>query len=334
MTKISDLTALTGAGVDTAVDLLPIVDMSAAGAARNKKITVAEAKIALAVPAAITELDDVPDVNAPAPTNGDVLTWDSTPGEWVSTAPVTGSTTLDGLTDVNTPAPGNGEVLTWDSTPGEWVSQALPGAGAFVLDDATDCDTTGQSTGDVLTYDGADWVPQAPSGSGDFTFIGRTVVTTLSAVDIPLSASYGSFHVEFYFTASNDNIGLNAAVSDDNFSTVEAGATDYYYTRLAASGTATGVVSSNGTTVVSVLGTSSIGNAANEYTEGTIEVVNAKETSPTHLRFDLSWISGSTVFGSTTCRASFKLTNVIDGLRITPTAGTLTGFYKLWGRSV
>lgn len=42
MTKISSLTALTGAGVDTAADLLPIVDMSLSGAARNKKILVSE----------------------------------------------------------------------------------------------------------------------------------------------------------------------------------------------------------------------------------------------------------------------------------------------------
>lgn len=47
MTKISDLTALTGAGVDTAADLLPIVDMSLAGAARNKKITIDEVRIGL-----------------------------------------------------------------------------------------------------------------------------------------------------------------------------------------------------------------------------------------------------------------------------------------------
>lgn len=47
MTKISDLSALTGASVDTAADLLPIVDMSLAGAARNKKITIDEARIGL-----------------------------------------------------------------------------------------------------------------------------------------------------------------------------------------------------------------------------------------------------------------------------------------------
>lgn len=44
MTKISSLTALTGAGVDTAADLIEIVDTSAA---TNKKITVAELLAAL-----------------------------------------------------------------------------------------------------------------------------------------------------------------------------------------------------------------------------------------------------------------------------------------------
>jgi hypothetical protein len=42
MTKISSLTSLAGGGVDQANDLLTIVDMSEAGAARNKKITVAD----------------------------------------------------------------------------------------------------------------------------------------------------------------------------------------------------------------------------------------------------------------------------------------------------
>lgn len=47
MTKISSLTALAGASVDTAADLLPIVDMSLSGASRNKKILASELKTAL-----------------------------------------------------------------------------------------------------------------------------------------------------------------------------------------------------------------------------------------------------------------------------------------------
>lgn len=42
MTKISDLSALTGATVDAANDLVTVVDMSETGAARNKKMTFAE----------------------------------------------------------------------------------------------------------------------------------------------------------------------------------------------------------------------------------------------------------------------------------------------------
>jgi hypothetical protein len=166
MTKVSDLTAITGAAVDGAADLIPIVDMSLAGTARNKKILVNELKEAIApgtaaaldvdvddtlaadsdsliptqqavkayvdanVGTPITELDDVPDVNAPTPSDGDVLTWDSTPGEWVATAPSGGIAELDDVPDVNAPTPSNGDVLTWDSTPGEWVAAAPTGGSA------------------------------------------------------------------------------------------------------------------------------------------------------------------------------------------------------------
>lgn len=82
----------------------------------------------------ITELDDIPDVNATTPANGDVLTWDSTPGEWVAQAPAgAGAFDLDDATDVNAPTPSNGDVLTWDSTPGEWVAQAPAASGGMTL---------------------------------------------------------------------------------------------------------------------------------------------------------------------------------------------------------
>lgn len=49
-TKISALTALAGADVDTALDVIPIVDT---GSTTTKKITVAELKTALAVPSSV-----------------------------------------------------------------------------------------------------------------------------------------------------------------------------------------------------------------------------------------------------------------------------------------
>jgi len=49
MTKISALPALVGADVALASDVIPILDMSETGIARNKKITIAELKTALGV---------------------------------------------------------------------------------------------------------------------------------------------------------------------------------------------------------------------------------------------------------------------------------------------
>ncbi len=112
----------------------------------------------------ISELDDIPDVNAPTPANGDVLTWDATPGEWVAAAPTGGTpiTELDDVPDVNAPAPSNGDVLTWDSTPGEWV--ALPAAAGYTDEQVRDVigtalvagnniDITVNDPGDTITID-------------------------------------------------------------------------------------------------------------------------------------------------------------------------------------
>jgi hypothetical protein len=97
--------------------------------------------------------------------------------------PVAGISELDDVPDVNAPAPSNGDVLTWDSTPGEWVASPLPAAGAFVIGDATDVDTTGVADGDVLTYDsgGGEWVPAPASGVGGLTLIDSFAFTGAEA---------------------------------------------------------------------------------------------------------------------------------------------------------
>lgn len=117
--------------------------------------------------ATVTALDDVGDVNAPTPANGDVLTWDSTPGEWVALPAASSITELDDIPDVNAPTPGNGDVLTWDSTPGEWVASP-PGTSITELDDIPDVNAPTPSNGDVLTWDSTpgEWVNLPPSAAG------------------------------------------------------------------------------------------------------------------------------------------------------------------------
>lgn len=52
--------------------------------------------------AVVLELDDLDDVNAPTPSDGDVLTWDNTAGEWVPDAPAGGGAvaSVNGATGV------------------------------------------------------------------------------------------------------------------------------------------------------------------------------------------------------------------------------------------
>jgi hypothetical protein len=83
----------------------------------------------LAVPSGAAALDDLSDVNAPAPTDQDVLTWDDGAGEWVSQAPAGGTNALDDLSDVDTPTPADGEVLTFVSGSGNWEAVAPAGGG-------------------------------------------------------------------------------------------------------------------------------------------------------------------------------------------------------------
>jgi hypothetical protein len=110
-----------------------LVPAPGAGDAAAGKFLKASGAWAVPPGSGVAELDDIPDVNAPSPANGDVLTWDSTPGEWVATSPGALTADLDDLSDVNAPTPSDGDVLTWDSTPGEWVAAAPTGGSAGAL---------------------------------------------------------------------------------------------------------------------------------------------------------------------------------------------------------
>lgn len=123
-----------------------------------------------------TELDDLTDVNAPTPSNGDVLTWDSTPGEWVSLAPSGGIAELDDIPDVNAPTPSNGDVLTWDSTPGEWVAAAPTGGGSGIaveedgVSEGTGITSLNFTTGLDVSVTGSEATISASGGGGGYGF--------------------------------------------------------------------------------------------------------------------------------------------------------------------
>ena len=78
---------------------------------------------------------------------------------------------LDDLTDVNVPAPDSGDVLSYNGT--NWVSSAAPPAdiSGSNLTQLNDVEAAGAADGDMLIYDGgnAEWVnTPAPTKTSDF----------------------------------------------------------------------------------------------------------------------------------------------------------------------
>ncbi len=175
MTKITSLTALTGAGVDTANDVLPIVDVSVAGASGNKKITVAELLTAFNVPeiardtlgtalvaganVTITPNDGADTITIDAATGGAIEVLD----EGVSETALLVSLDFTG-TGVSAADDGSGNVTV--TIPG--------GISTFALGDATDVDTSGAAAGNVLAYDGAQWEPTASPAAWQLAGTGQT----------------------------------------------------------------------------------------------------------------------------------------------------------------
>lgn len=129
--KISELTALAAAGVDSAADVLPIVDTSAV---ETKKITVANLKTAVA-----------PDLSTYAP---------------LASPTFTGTPSLPtGTTGVTQSAGNNSTKL---ATTAYADAAATAAASASTLDNLSDVTITSVSSGQLLSYNGSAWVNSAP----------------------------------------------------------------------------------------------------------------------------------------------------------------------------
>lgn len=74
---------------------------------------------------ALSGISGLQGVSIPAPNAGESLVFDGALwiASGISGGTGGGSTTLSGLTDTNIDEPMDGQLLTWDSTPGEWKNQ-------------------------------------------------------------------------------------------------------------------------------------------------------------------------------------------------------------------
>jgi hypothetical protein len=69
-------------------------------------------------------------VSISGPTNGEVLTWNSTAGKWENEAATGGDTELAELTDVQLATPSDGDVLTYVAAASKWENKPSSGGGS------------------------------------------------------------------------------------------------------------------------------------------------------------------------------------------------------------
>lgn len=114
-------------------------------------------------------LDDLTTVNAPAPNDRDLLTFDTVSKRWIPD-----TLSLDGLADVAAPAPDKGQLLSWQVTDefpsGAWQPVDPPSGGtgphSHTLNALTDVAAPSPATGQVLTWNGSAWIPQTNTATG------------------------------------------------------------------------------------------------------------------------------------------------------------------------
>lgn len=81
-------------------------------------------------------LSDIGNVDIAGLGDGGMLVWDLVNSKWVvQDVPSGGATTLDGLNDVSASSPSDNDVLTYNSTSGDWESQAAQGGSSDIIEE-------------------------------------------------------------------------------------------------------------------------------------------------------------------------------------------------------
>lgn len=69
--------------------------------------------VQVTVDLSVSSLNDLGDVNAPSPTDGQALVWDNGTSRWIPATPLS---TLDELTDVDASTPAKGDIIAYDGS--------------------------------------------------------------------------------------------------------------------------------------------------------------------------------------------------------------------------
>lgn len=161
-----------------------------------------------------------------SPTNGQVLTWNSTESQWQPGN--AGSATLDGLTDTTITSPTNGQVLKYNGS--AWINDT-DNSGGGAINDLTDVTITSATTGQVLKYDGAAWINDTDNAGAATTYSAGSLTDTYGgAVDSDVYYDDTTFLVKGEGANGNQTLTnvVNSSFSNSPVGTIE-NSTDYAF---------------------------------------------------------------------------------------------------------
>lgn len=160
-----------------------------------------------------THLDDLSDVNAPSPADGNVLTWDSTPGEWVAVAPVAGytdeqardaiGTALVAGTGVTVTVNDGADTITLATTITQYTDEMAQDAVGGILTDS--------STIDFTYNDGANTITAAVIDSAIKPTESFIIACSDETTAITTGTAKVTFRMPYAFTVTEVRASVNTA---------------------------------------------------------------------------------------------------------------------------
>ena len=150
------------------------------------------------------DLDGLADVTITSATNGQVISYNSTSGEWENSTPSSGATDLDGLSDVTITTPTSGQILKNNGS-GQFVNVAL----SIVDDTNPQLGGALDVNGNAITSASNGNVTINPDGTGDIS-VGADIIPdadathTIGDEDNRFISLYSDVNGAIRFKAKND----------------------------------------------------------------------------------------------------------------------------------
>lgn len=226
------------------------------------------------------------------------------------------------------------QTINLGTTDNDGTGDGLKSGGDKVNDNFTELyltkPPTGGTDGQVLTKqsatDGdADWETPSVSG-GMWSFVETVTATTASEIDIPIGTAEEYLVVLDVVTAS-DNVELHAQVTDDGFTSVESGASDYRnaFRRMFSNGNTYTVVDDAVDGETQMLFGQALGSGSGEFFRAIVRVTSpAVATRTTHFVAEGVQYNQSPIGVYTRAYSTYRTASVVDGFRVAAASGNIT----------